>query len=213
MCLSFVCSEWSACTVKLNSGKRLLFLAQSTCVFIGERLGCCKNNFFQNSLSFCSHLLIKGKDLVFEKHIVRVNIRKMLFFLHTSNLEYFLLKNMFYLTISSLYLHLQFSSVQLLSRVQLFATPWITAHQASLSITNTRSSLKLMSVASVMPSSHLILCPLLLLPPIPPSIRVFSNESSLCMRWPKYWSFSLSSFLPKKSQLWSPSEWIGLGSP
>ena len=86
----------------------------------------------------------------------------------------------------------QFSSVQLLSHVQLFETPWITARQASLSITNSPSSLKLMS-KSVMPSSHLILCrTLLLLPPIPPSIRVFSNESTLRMRWPKYWSFSLS---------------------
>ena len=87
----------------------------------------------------------------------------------------------------------QFSSVQLLSRVRLFATPWITARQASLSITNSQSLLKPMSIESVMPSSHLILCrPLLLLPPIPPSIRVFSNESALCMRWPKYWSFSFS---------------------
>ena len=84
-------------------------------------------------------------------------------------------------------------SVQSLSPVQLFATPWITAHQDSLSITNSRSSLKLMSIESVMPSSHLNLCrPLLLLPPIPPSIRVFSNESTLCMRWPKYWNFSFS---------------------
>ena len=90
------------------------------------------------------------------------------------------------------------SSVQLLSRVQLFATPWIAAHQASLSITTSRSSLKLMSIESVMPSSHLILGhPLLLLPPIPPSIRVFSNESTLRMRWPKYWSFSLS-IIPSK---------------
>ena len=87
----------------------------------------------------------------------------------------------------------QFSSVQLLSCVQLFATPWIAAHQASLSITNSWSSLRLMSIESVMPSSHLILCrPLLLLPPIPPSISVFSYESSLRMRWPKYWSFSFS---------------------
>ena len=87
----------------------------------------------------------------------------------------------------------QFSSVQLLSRVRLFATPRIAARQASLSITNFRGSLKLMSIESVMPSSHLILCrPLLLLPQIPPSIRVFSNESTLCMRWPKYWSFSFS---------------------
>ena len=84
-------------------------------------------------------------------------------------------------------------SVQLLSRVQLFATPWIAACQASLSITNSRSLLKLMPIESVMPSSHLILCrPLLLLPAIPPSIRVFSNESTLRTRWPKYWSFSFS---------------------
>ena len=82
---------------------------------------------------------------------------------------------------------LQFSSVQSLSHVRLFVTPWIAARQASLSITNSRSSLKLMSIELVMTSSHLILCrPLLLLPPIPPSIRVFSNESTLCMRWPKY---------------------------
>ena len=85
------------------------------------------------------------------------------------------------------------SSVQSLSHVRLFATPWIAAHQASLSITNTWSSLKLMSIELMMPSSHLILChPLLLLPPIPPSIRVFSNESALHMRWPKYWSFSFN---------------------
>ena len=87
----------------------------------------------------------------------------------------------------------QFSSVQLLSHVWLFATPWIAARQVSLSITNSRSSLKLTSIKSVMPSRHLILCrPLLLLPPIPPSIKVFSNESTLRMRWPKYWSFSFS---------------------
>ena len=87
----------------------------------------------------------------------------------------------------------QFSSVQSLSRVWLFATPWIAAHQASLSITNSWSLPKPVSIKSVMPSSHLILCrPLLLLPPILPRIRVFSNESTLRMRWPKYWSFSLS---------------------
>ena len=85
------------------------------------------------------------------------------------------------------------NSVQSLSRVQLFATPWIAARQASLSITNSQSSLKLTSIKSVIPSSHLILCrPLLFLPPIPPRIRVFSNESTLRMRWPKYWSFSFS---------------------
>ena len=88
---------------------------------------------------------------------------------------------------------IQFSSVQSLNHVRLFATPRIAARQASLSITNSQSLLKLMSIESVMPSSHLIFCrPLLLLPPIPPSIRVFSNESTLCIRWPKYWSFSFS---------------------
>ena len=87
----------------------------------------------------------------------------------------------------------QFSSVQSLSCIGLFATPWIAACQASLSITSSRSSLKLRSIKSMIPSSHLILChPLFLLPPIPPSIRVFSNESTLRMRWPKYWSFSFS---------------------
>ena len=85
------------------------------------------------------------------------------------------------------------SSVQSLSRVWLFVTSWITACQASLSITNSQSSPKLMCIRSVMPSNNHILClPLLLLPSIPPSIRVFSNESTLLMRWPKYWSFSLS---------------------
>ena len=88
---------------------------------------------------------------------------------------------------------IQFSSVQSLSHVRLFATPWIPAHQASLSITNSWSLLKLMSIKSVMPSTHLILCrPLLLQPAIPPSIRVFYNESTPHMRWPKYWSFSFS---------------------
>ena len=100
--------------------------------------------------------------------------------------------------ISLIPLILQFSSVQSLSRVRLFATPWIAARQASLSITNPRSSPRLTSIESVMPSSHLILCrPLLLLSPIPPSIRVFSSESTLCMRWPKNWSFSFS-MIPSK---------------
>ena len=85
----------------------------------------------------------------------------------------------------------QFSSVQSLSRIQLFLTPWTTAHQASLSITNSQSPPKPMSVESVMPSNHFILCcPLLLLPSVLPSIRIFSNESALHIRWPKYWSFS-----------------------
>ena len=95
---------------------------------------------------------------------------------------------------SHIYLYHQYtSSVQLLSRVRLFAIPWTAACQASLSITNSQSSPKLMSIESVMPSNHLILChPLLLLPSIFPSIRVFFNESALCIRWPKYWSFSFS---------------------
>ena len=87
----------------------------------------------------------------------------------------------------------QFSSVQLLSRVRFFATPWTAAHQASLSITNSWSLLKLISIESVILSNHLILCrPLFLLPSVFPSIRVFSSESALCIRWPKYWSFSFS---------------------
>ena len=102
--------------------------------------------------------------------------------------------------LKSLYSHsaVQFSSVQSLSRVRLFVTPGTAACQASLSITISRNPLRLTSVESVMPSSHLILCrPLLLLPPISPSIRVFSNESTLLMRWPKYWSFSFS-IIPSK---------------
>ena len=103
--------------------------------------------------------------------------------------------------VHKLLLLLYFSSVQSLSRVPLFASPWTAAHQASLSITNSQSSPKLMSIESVMPSNHFILCcPLLLLPLIPPSIRVFSNESTLHMRWPKYWSFSFS-ISPSKEHL------------
>ena len=93
----------------------------------------------------------------------------------------------------------QFSSVQLLSRVWLFVITWTTARQATLSITNSWSLPKLMSIESVMPSSHLILCPPLLLPPSNfPSIRVFSNESALRIRWPKYWSFSFNISLSNK---------------
>ena len=104
----------------------------------------------------------------------------------------------------------QFSSVQSLSHVRLFSTPWIVARQASLSITNSRSSLRLTFIKSVMPSSHLILChPLLLLPPIPPSITVYSNESTLRMRWPKYWSFSFSI---SPCNDWSALEWTGWSS-
>ena len=103
-----------------------------------------------------------------------------------------------------------FSSVQSLSRVRLLSTPWIAAHQDSLSITNSRSSLRLTSMESAMPSSHLILCrPLLLLPPISPSIRVFSNESSLRMRWPKYWSFSFSIIPSKEHSGLISFIWIG----
>ena len=100
--------------------------------------------------------------------------------------------------------------VQSHSDVQLFETPWIAARQAYLSITISRSSLKLTSIESVMPSSHLILCrPLLLLPPIPPSIRVISHESTLHMRWPKYWSLSFSIVPSKNTQDQSPLEWTG----
>ena len=103
---------------------------------------------------------------------------------------------------------LQFSSVA--QSCPTFCDPMIAARQASLSITNSRSSLKLTSIESVTPSSHLILCrPLLLLPPIPPSSRVFSNESTLHMRWPKYWSFSFSIISYEEIQGWSPSEWTG----
>ena len=108
---------------------------------------------------------------------------------------------------------LQFSSVQSLSRVRLFATPWIAARQVSLSITNSWSSLRLTAIESVMPSSHLILCrPLLLLPPIPPSIRVFSNESTLHMRWLKYWSFSFSIIPSKEHPGWISfrMDWLDL---
>jgi len=95
---------------------------------------------------------------------------------------------------SSLYLELNLDVVvvQLLSHVRLFVMPWTAARQASPSITNSRSLLKLTSIESVMPSNHLILCRPLLLPSIFPSISVFSNESALCIRWPKYWSFSIS---------------------
>ena len=90
------------------------------------------------------------------------------------------------------------------------ATPWITAHRASLSITNSRSSLRLTSIESVMPSNYLILCcPLLFLLSIFPSIKVFSNESALCIRWPKYWSFSFSISPSNEHQDWSPLEWTG----
>ena len=95
--------------------------------------------------------------------------------------------------LTTIFSSVQFSSFQSFSRVRLFATPWTAAHQASLSVTNSRSPPKPMSIESVMPSNHLILChSLLLLPSIFPSIRVFSNESALRIRWPKYWSFSFN---------------------
>ena len=106
-------------------------------------------------------------------------------------------------------------SVQLLSNVQLFPTSWTAAQQASLSITNSWSLLNLMSIELVMPSNHLILChPLLFLPPIPPSIRVFSNESVLCIRWPKYWSFSfsISPFNEYSGLISSRIDWLYLFS-
>ena len=118
--------------------------------------------------------------------------------LHTLNLEvlfssHFSFWNLIHCHGFSYHLYVQFSSVQSLSRVHLFATPWTAARQAFLSITNSRSLLKLVSSGLVMPFNHLILCrPLLLLPSIFPSIRVFSNESILCIRWPKYWSFHFS---------------------
>ena len=100
-------------------------------------------------------------------------------------------------------------SVQLLSHVRLFAAPWTAARQASMSITNSQSLLKHMSIESVMPSNHLILCHLLLLPPsIFPSIRVFSNESVLCIRWPEYWSFSFS-ISPSNEYSVHPLGWTG----
>ena len=117
---------------------------------------------------------------------------------------------LYYWSILLSYCLYQIRSDQSLSRVRLFATPWIAARQASLSITNSRNSLKLTSIESVMPSSHLILCrPLLLLPPVPPSIRVFSNESTLHMSGQSTGVSALASFLPKNSQDWSPLEWTG----
>ena len=110
----------------------------------------------------------------------------------------------------SLQMVIQFSSLQLLSRVWLLVIPWTAARQASLSLTNTRSLPKSMSIESVMPSNHLILCfPLLLLPSIFPSIKVFSNESALCVKWPKYWSFSFK-VLPMNIQGLFPLGWTGL---
>ena len=116
--------------------------------------------------------------------------------------------------VCSVFFHkMALSLVQLLSCVWLFVTPWIAAHQVFLSITNSQSSLKLTSIDSVLPSSHLILCHLLLLlPPIPPSIRVFSNESTFHMRWPKYWNFRLSTISSKEhpGQISFRMDWLDL---
>ena len=110
----------------------------------------------------------------------------------------------------SLRIFYQFSSVQSLSPVWLFATPWTAARQASLSITNSQSPPKPMSIEWMMPSSHLIFCHLLfLLPPIFPSIRVFSNESALHIRWPKYWGFSFNISPSNEHPEWSPLAWTG----
>ena len=123
------------------------------------------------------HIRINGLELIM--NLVRFQDSKLI---HRNLLRFY--------TLTTKY---QFSSVHLLSHVGLFATPWTTAHQASLSITNSWSLLKLMSIELVMPSNHLILChPLLLPPSIFPSIRVFHNESVLHIRWPKYWSFSFN---------------------
>ena len=106
---------------------------------------------------------------------------------------------------------LHFSSVQSLSRVRPFATPWTAACQVSLSITNSQSLLKLMSIESVMPSNHLILsCPLLCLPSIFPSIRIFSNESALCIRWPRHWSFSISPSSEYSGLISFRMDWLAL---
>ena len=115
-----------------------------------------------------------------------------------------------YLPLNNFMYFVQFSSVQSLSCLRLFVTPWIAAWQASLSITNSQSSFKLTSIGSVMPSNHLILCrPLLLLPTIPPSIRVFPMSQLFAWGGQSTGVSALASFLPKKSQGWSPSEWTG----
>ena len=138
----------------------------------------------------------------------QINSLMLLFWRFKKNtpIHYFkIISNFTVIRVSQVFYAFQFSSVQWLYRVQVFATPWIASHQASLSITNSRSSLKLTSIDSVMPCSHLILChPLLLLPSIPPSIRIFSNESTLLMRWPKFSGTPKMSFL-SSGDMWTES--------
>ena len=129
-------------------------------------------------------------------------------------LEYFSLifvcSHIFKINVTARFIKWIFSSVQSLSHVWLFATPWTTARQASLSITNSQNSCKLRPIESVMPPNHHILCRPLLLPPlIFPSIKVFSDESVLRIRWPKYWSFSFNISPSKNAQDWSPLGWTG----
>ena len=146
-------------------------------------------------------------DFLIHQYLVRILFHNQEQFYIRMSTSLSIRKTCHYLSSHFLLRAFTFSSVQSLSHVRLFATPWIAARQASLSITNSRSSLRLTSIESVIPSSHLILCrPLLLLPPIPPSIRVFSNESTLLMSWPKYWCFSFSIIPSKEIQGWSPSE-------
>ena len=148
----------------------------------------CPKTFSELSLFHCSIYLIL-------KAVLCCLTRYFLIFLEISSLIFVEVKSLLCDTVifGGFPTFFLFSSVQSLSRVQLFATPWTTAHQAFLSITNSQIPPKPMSIESVMPSNHLILChPLLLLPSVFPSIRVFSNESAVPIRWPKYWSFSSS---------------------
>ena len=162
--------------------------------------------YFDNNFTFQAHHLSLGRASWILTNVTTSPITTMWlsFHIRCTKMSHFT---------SNLRVVRQFSSVQSLGRVQLFATPWIAARQVSLSITNSRSSLRLTSIESVMPSSHLILRrPLLLLPPIPPTIRVCSNESTLRMRWPKYWSFSFS-IIPSKEHPGLISfrmDWLGL---
>ena len=145
-------------------------------------------------VKFINYKINQNKCIMFERHVKARFYFILHKFIRLHNLWGTISKHKLNITSNS------FSSVQSLSRVQLFATPWTTSCQASLSITNSWSLLKLMSIESVMPSNHLILChPLLLPPSVFTSIRIFSSESVLCIGWPKYWSFSFSI---------SPFQWI-----